>query len=43
MIKNFEAIATPLNNLLKKEAVFVWSSECLRAFNTLKKALFLSR
>jgi hypothetical protein len=39
MIKNFAAIATPLNDLLRKGAVFLWSPACAKAFDTLKKAL----
>jgi len=38
-IKDFTKIAKPLNNLLKKEALFVFNDECLEAFNTFKAKL----
>ena len=41
-IKDYAQIATPLNNLLKKETVFVWFEDCEKAFQTLKKKLVTS-
>ncbi|XP_065860168.1 uncharacterized protein, partial [Euphorbia lathyris] len=38
-IKDFSKIATPLTQLLLKDAKFSFSSECLLAFNTLKEKL----
>lgn len=38
-IKNFSAIAKPLNELSRKRKAFIWSQECETAFVTLKKAL----
>ena len=38
-IKNFSFIARPLTSLLAKDAPFIFDDECLKAFNTLKKAL----
>lgn len=38
-IKNFALIAKPLSDLLRKDAVFVWSSIQADAFSMLKKAL----
>ena len=38
-IKNFSFIAWPLTNLWAKDAPFIFYDECLKAFNTLKKAL----
>lgn len=38
-IENFSKIATPLNQLLQKEAKFVWTEKCEAAFKNLKQAL----
>ena len=38
-IRNFSGIAAPLNQLTTKYARFVWTNECLDAFNTLREAL----
>ncbi|XP_021764703.1 uncharacterized protein LOC110729282 [Chenopodium quinoa] len=38
-IKDFSLIAKPLNDLLQKDAEFVFDDKCLEAFNMLKKAL----
>lgn len=38
-IQDFSMIAKPLTNLLMKDVAFVFSSECLNAFNRLKTAL----
>jgi hypothetical protein len=38
-VRNFAVIAKPLTNLLRKQALFVWTSEHTEAFNTLKSAL----
>ena len=38
-IQNYAKIATPLNALLKKDSIFMWTKECQQAFDTLKKAL----
>ena len=38
-VPEFARIASPLHALLKKDAVFNWSSECEDAFGRLKKAL----
>ena len=38
-IKDFSQTARPLTSLLAKDAPFVFTNECLKAFNTLKKAL----
>jgi hypothetical protein len=38
-VKNFAQIAAPLNNLLKKEQDFKWTTKCQTAFDTLKLAL----
>lgn len=38
-VKHFGEIAKPLTNLLKKGALFTWTSECQQAFQTLKQAL----
>ena len=38
-IRNFSEIAAPLNQLTTKYARFVWTAECLEAFNTLRDAL----
>ena len=35
-IKNFSAIAAPMNELLKKEKRFFWSPECQKSFEELK-------
>jgi Reverse transcriptase (RNA-dependent DNA polymerase) len=36
-IKGFSNLAHPLNNLLKKDKKFIWSEECQKAFDLLKK------
>ena len=36
-IRHFSDIAKPLNNLLKKDRKFNWTSACRKAFNNLKK------
>ncbi|KII70298.1 Retrovirus-related Pol polyprotein from transposon 17.6 [Thelohanellus kitauei] len=38
-IKNFAGIARPLHNIVKKNDTFVFTEECLKAFNELKKCL----
>nr|GEW79835.1 reverse transcriptase domain-containing protein [Tanacetum cinerariifolium] len=38
-IQDFSKIARPITHLLKKETPFVFSKECIDAFNTLKKKL----
>src|SRR6187397_142294 len=38
-IKDFSLIAKPLNDLLQKDAEFLFDDKCLEAFNKLKKAL----
>ena len=38
-IKDFSKISKPFNNLLNKDAVFLFDEECLKAFNTLKTSL----
>nr|GEY01943.1 reverse transcriptase domain-containing protein [Tanacetum cinerariifolium] len=38
-IQGFSNIARPMNHLLEKETPFVFSKECIEAFNTLKKKL----
>nr|GEV19642.1 reverse transcriptase domain-containing protein [Tanacetum cinerariifolium] len=38
-IQNFSKIARPMTHLLEKETPFVFSKECIDAFNTLKKKL----
>jgi hypothetical protein len=38
-IKNFSQIAQPLLHPLSKDALFVFTEECLPSFHTLKKAL----
>nr|CAE03723.2 OSJNBa0021F22.17 [Oryza sativa Japonica Group] len=41
-IENFSKIARPMTQLLKKEEKFVWSSQCEKAFKTLKEKLVAS-
>lgn len=41
-IKNFAEICVPLNNLLKKNVKFIWSSECENSFLKLKEKLMNS-
>ena len=38
-IKNYAIIAQPLNNLLRRDVEFRWSSDCDHAFEVLKSAL----
>lgn len=38
-IKNFADIATPLNQLSKKGVKFIWSEQCQKSFETLKRVL----
>jgi hypothetical protein len=38
-IQNFSQIAWPLTHLLAKDAMFIFTEECLQSFHTLKKAL----
>ncbi|XP_075499216.1 uncharacterized protein LOC142537596 [Primulina tabacum] len=38
-IQGFSSIAVPLTYLTKKNAKFLWSTECQKSFNTLKQAL----
>nr|GEW83309.1 reverse transcriptase domain-containing protein [Tanacetum cinerariifolium] len=38
-IQDFSKIARPMTHLLEKETPFVFSKECINAFNTLKKKL----
>nr|GEX80611.1 reverse transcriptase domain-containing protein [Tanacetum cinerariifolium] len=38
-IQGFSKIARPMTHLLKKETPFIFSTECIDAFNTLKKKL----
>ena len=38
-IKDFSQISRPLTSLLAKDVPFEFTDECLKAFNTLKKAL----
>nr|GEW66892.1 reverse transcriptase domain-containing protein [Tanacetum cinerariifolium] len=39
LIQDFSKIARPITHLLEKETPFVFSKECIDAFNTLKKKL----
>lgn len=38
-VKGYAAVSAPLTNLLRKSAVFTWTSECASAFEQLKSAL----
>ena len=38
-IKGFSKIAAPLNKLLEKNRPFVWTTECMEAYNELKELL----
>jgi hypothetical protein len=38
-IQNFSQIARPLMQLLAKDALFIFTKQCLQSFHTLKKAL----
>ncbi|GKD58153.1 reverse transcriptase domain-containing protein [Tanacetum coccineum] len=39
LIQDFSKIARPMTHLLEKETLFVFSNECIEAFNILKKKL----
>nr|GEV88601.1 reverse transcriptase domain-containing protein [Tanacetum cinerariifolium] len=39
MLHDFSKIARPMTHLLEKETPFIFSKECIEAFNTLKKKL----
>nr|GFA65262.1 reverse transcriptase domain-containing protein [Tanacetum cinerariifolium] len=39
MLRDFSKIARPITHLLEKETPFIFSTECIDAFNTLKKKL----
>ncbi|RDY11685.1 hypothetical protein CR513_03620, partial [Mucuna pruriens] len=39
LVKNFSSIATPLNDLVKKNVVFKWDDMYEKAFNLLKDKL----
>ena len=41
-IKDFSKVAYPLNQLMKKDALFEWTAECEKAFQALKYALVTS-
>ena len=41
-VKDFAKIARPLNDLLKKDVMFVWSESCENAFQTLKERLTMA-
>jgi hypothetical protein len=41
-IPNFSKISKPITELLKKGNKYVWSKDCNKAFNTLKKLLTTS-
>jgi hypothetical protein len=36
-IKHFSELAKPLNNLLKKDTKFKWTTDCQQAFDNLKR------
>lgn len=38
-IHDYAKIAAPLNALLKKNSIFIWTKDCQQAFDTLKNAL----
>ena len=38
-IRNFSVIASPMTNLLKKNVGFLWSKECQRSMDELKRRL----
>jgi hypothetical protein len=38
-IQNFSPIARPLKHLLAKDALFIFTEDCLQSFHTLKKVL----
>ncbi|GJZ29631.1 reverse transcriptase domain-containing protein [Tanacetum coccineum] len=38
-IKDFSKISRPMTHLLEKNTPFIFSNECIQAFNTLKKKL----
>lgn len=42
-VENFAKIAYPLNQLLKKNAIFVWTEECQKAFDYLRYQLMSPR
>ena len=39
LIKGFSKIAAPLNKLLEKNRPFMWTTECMEAYNELKELL----
>ena len=41
-VKSFSTISKPLTNLMKKNAKFVFDSECIKSFNLLKELLITS-
>lgn len=38
-VKDFSKISQPLTKLMRKESKFLWSEECEKAFQELKKCL----
>ena len=42
-IQDFSKIARPLTNLLAKDVTFIFTSECIKAFELLKNGVSLSR
>jgi hypothetical protein len=40
-IKDFSKISKPFCSLLAKDAKFVWTDECMDAFNLLKKTTYI--
>jgi hypothetical protein len=38
-VQGYSRLASPLFDLMRKDVVFVWSQDCQRAFDILKKAL----
>ena len=41
-VKDYANLASPLNNLLRKETKFSWTDECQQAFDALKQSLLTS-